>query len=50
MDDQASQICKIAVPLKHVAIIATNLKTFEEAKQAAKGFDIDNCFNDSQFG
>jgi hypothetical protein len=50
MDDQASEICKIAVPLKHVAFVPTNLKTFEEAKQAAKGFDIDNCFNDSQFG
>jgi hypothetical protein len=50
VDDQASQICKIDVPLKHIAFVPTNLKTFEEAKQAAKGFDINNCFNDSQFG
>lgn len=50
VDDQAGQVSQIAVPDKYVVLISIDLEALEQAEQAAKSFDIDDSFNDRQFG
>jgi hypothetical protein len=50
VDDQAGQVGEIVVPDKDVILLSINLEALEQAEQAAKGLDVDNRLDDSQFG